>query len=78
LEDGDASLNIHTTVFPAGEISGFLQSCGCPRALDLGHDNLGFAGVGFMALSPTQKRCDNSLINFQIANQQTAFGRCFC
>jgi len=53
LSAGDAYLNIHTTNFTGGEIRGFLHAV--PRALYLGHDDPGFAGIGFMAYRRSRK-----------------------
>jgi hypothetical protein len=49
MEDGDAYLNIHTTLFPGGEIRGNLQIAAVPETATWAMMILGFAGVGFMA-----------------------------
>jgi hypothetical protein len=47
LEAGDTYFNIHTNVFPGGEIRGFLAAV--PEPSTWAMMILGFAGVGFMA-----------------------------
>jgi hypothetical protein len=47
LEAGDAYFNIHTNVFPGGEIRGFLAAV--PEPSTWAMMILGFGGVGFMA-----------------------------
>jgi hypothetical protein len=49
LNAGDAYLNIHSTMFPSGEIRGFLQVEAVPEPSTWAMMILGFIGVGFMA-----------------------------
>ena len=49
LKAGEAYFNIHTNVFPAGEIRGNLQIAAVPEPSTWAMMVLGFAGVGFMA-----------------------------
>ena len=49
LEAGEAYFNIHTDVFPGGEIRGNLQVAAVPEPSTWAMMILGFAGVGFMA-----------------------------
>ena len=53
LEAGDAYFNIHTNVFPGGEIRGFLAAV--PEPSTWAMMILGFAGVGFMAYRRSRK-----------------------
>jgi len=49
LEAGEAYFNIHTDVFPGGEIRGNLQVAAVPEPSTWAMMILGFVGVGFMA-----------------------------
>jgi hypothetical protein len=49
LDSGTAYFNIHTTVFPGGEIRGFLLASAVPEPGTWAMMILGFAGLGFMA-----------------------------
>jgi hypothetical protein len=49
LDSGTAYFNIQTTVFPGGEIRGFLLASAVPEPSTWAMMILGFAGVGLMA-----------------------------
>jgi hypothetical protein len=49
LEAGEAYFNIHTNLFPGGEIRGNLQVAAVPEPSTWAMMVLGFAGVGAMA-----------------------------
>jgi hypothetical protein len=49
LEAGEAYFNVHTDVFPGGEIRGNLQVAAVPEPSTWAMMILGFVGVGFMA-----------------------------
>jgi len=60
LDAGDAYLNIHSTMFPSGEIRGFLQVEAVPDPSIWAMMILGFAGIGFMAYRRKSKMALNA------------------